>query len=803
MRSESKKIQTSIGEGWTDKEGAAVVVARMDANRSYGGINELLQKVVRDSDSDAWAQIKAKYDFTYQNIDRMLTTLDNETGFMAQVNERLAKGRKLLFKPNLVSAEYFVPATFGPSTGSTAMTEHAVIASVMRWFHDQAGVSFYQMMIGEAATATSGMAAHYRFLKTSGRPVTTEAVIEGRSDDFWGGYGFYFIRKYLAENADKRGDDPMAGLEESMAGTYIPPGLANDKLMVYDLNRICDDAVKGREIPTPMSECFETIILHKVIAGGDPADADDRRKYPGCILVNMPKMKIHAQALVTNVVKNLGIGLYPMEVSRSNDCNWEYATPPGVRCPGLKGFLPHQVWVPELDPVTILPLRNPDGTYKVHKTGGLTGTMLDIVHAVKNQDVFMINIVDAIEAINRDHTGSGLGVKEAQGLVIAGLDPIATDLFCARYMFSNCDLKTSQKAGIDDGAGGLFPQAVPVPVLKDGAIVTTWGFDCPPGRDTVCERGERRGIGIRKYYVAGYDDITGKPLASYQGRLGYVEGEDFKEIVTRVLFTDSHSVAWDLQKTFFGYLDAVDQLQGTAYKKSFLDTFDEDGDGIVSYDEKGKKGMYGTTMFLGGLRTSLRAAGNEAETFRAAYALLANGIRTSNPDWNEDGHTITREQNYSSVCGVAMMMSFFPNEMPDPHFPGLMWGKGKWPSFKLAYEQFLRQSIFGFLYPKRVMLVSLYGVLCAYVDHTQNGRKFMGNLRGAPNTKGPQMYVDAVKSGQMKPLDFTLYLPPTVGGKELPNVEFTTDPAKTFTVLLEGGRLKWPDMRYSDVQMDN
>ncbi|MBN1382523.1 MAG: DUF362 domain-containing protein [Deltaproteobacteria bacterium] len=800
MKEKGKIVHTAIGDGRLDQEGAAIAVVRMDPARSYSGSNALLQKVVRDSDEAAWAELKTRYDYTYQNVAVMMDDLEKETGFLAQINEKLAQGQKLLFKPNLVSAEYFVPFTYGPSTGSTAMTEHAVIASVMRWFHDQAGVSFYQMMVGEAATATSGMAAHYRFIKPSGRPVTTEAVIEGRSDDFWGGYGFYFIRKYLAENADKKGDDPMAGLEEIMAGTYIPPGLAKDKLMVYDLNRICDDTTKGREIPTPMSECFESIVLHKVIVGGDPADAEDRQTYPGCVLINMPKLKIHAQAMMTVAIKNLGIGLYPMEFSRNNDCQWEYATPPGTKCPGFKGFLPHQVWVPELDPVTSIPLKNPDGTYKVHKTGGLTGTMLDIIHAVANQDIFMMHIVDGIEAINRDHTGSGLGVKEPQGLVIAGLNPVATDLFCARYMFSNCDLKTSQKAGLDDGAGGLFPQAVPVPVLKDGSIVTTWGFDCPPSRDTCCERGEQRGLGVRKYYVVGHDDPTSHPLASVGGRLGYIEGDNFTEIVTKALFSDSHSVPWDMQTTFFAYLDAVDQLQGTAYKKSFLDTFDEDGDGVVSYDEKGKKGLYGTTMFLGGLRTSLRAEGNEAETYRAAYALLANGVRMSNPDWNEDGHTITREQAYGSVCGVALMMSFFPNEMPDPHVPGLMWGKGKWPSYAFAYEQYLRQAIFGFKYPQRVMLVSLYGVLCAYVDHTQNDRTFMGSVRGVPNTKGPQIYVEAVRSGRMQPLDFTIYLPPGVGGTELPNVEITTDPAKTFTAVLEGGRLHWPDLRYRDIQ---
>ncbi len=122
----------------------------------------------------------------------------------------------------------------------------------MRWFHDRAGISYFQMSLGEAATAMSSVAANYRYIKKTGRPVTTEAVIEGRSDDFYGGWGFYFVRKYLSEVSDSsRGDDPMQGLEESMAGIYLPPGEVQDKLMVYDLNRICDDPSKGREIPVP------------------------------------------------------------------------------------------------------------------------------------------------------------------------------------------------------------------------------------------------------------------------------------------------------------------------------------------------------------------------------------------------------------------------------------------------------------------------------------------------------------------------------------------------------------------------
>jgi len=799
-KSKEGMVHTAIGDGMIDRNGSAVAVARMDVDRSYGGIGLLLQKFIRDSDGAAWEEIKTKINYTYKNLDEALSSLEKETPFLSQINERLQKGQKLLFKPNMVSVESFEPYTFGPSLGSTAVTEWAFVAAVMRWFHDKAGISYYQMSIGEAASAMSGITAGFQHLKKTGRPVTTEATIEGRSDDFYGGWGFYFVRKYLSEVSDSsRGDDPMQGLEESMAGIYLPPGKVRDRLMVYDLNRICDDMSKGRDIPVPAHENFESLILHKVIVGGDPSDPGDRALYPGCILINLPKLKIHAQALFTNVIKNLGIGLYPMEVSRSNDCNWEYATPPMTKVPGMKGAIPHQVWIPELDPVTSIPLKNSDGTYRVKKTGGLTGTMLDIVNAVANQDIFMMHIVDALEATNRDHTGVGLGIKEREGLVVAGLDPVATDLFCARYIFSNVGLKESEEAGLDDGSGGRFPQAVPVPLLKEKAIVTSKGYDCPLSRDFSFQRAEKRGLGRRLYYLVGRDDITGQPLASFRGRLGCLDGDNFKEIVTTSLYTDSHKMPWDMQKTFFAYLDAVDQLQGTSLKRSFLDTFDEDGNGIVTYEEYGKKGLYGTTMFLGGLRMSLRAERDESETFRAAFALMSNSLRCSNPEWNPEGHHINREQIYGSVCGVAQLMSYSPVEQEDPYVPGLMWGKGKWPSYSLAYDRYLKQTIFGYRYPARVGMACLYGFVCAFADHRQNDRKFMGKVPGLPNTKGPQMYVEAVREGRMQPLDFNFYVPAGVGGMDLPNVQESADPNQVFSVLFEGGSILWPDMRYGDV----
>ena len=797
-------IHSAVGNGLLDGKGSAVAVAvaRMDVEKSYKGLDLLLGKFIRDSDQTAWKEIKARIDYTYRNLDEALSALEKEEGFLAVIKKRLEQGQKLLFKPNLVSAENIEPYHFGPTAGSSGNTEWPFVAAVMRWFHDRAGISFFQMSLGEAATALSSVAANYRYIKKTGRPVTTEAVMEGRSDDFYGGWGFYFVRKYLAEASDPSlGDDPMRGLEESMTGIYLPPGAVQDKLMVYDLNRICDDPSKGREIPVPAGENFQSLILHKVVVGGDPTDPVDRALYPGCILINLPRLKVHAQALFTNVIKNLGIGLYPMEVSRTESCAWEYATPHRA-IPGMKGGIPHQVWVPEMDPLTCLPKKGPDGDYRVQKTGGLTGTMLDIIAAVAEQDIFMLHIVDAIEGINRDHQGIGLGVKVPDGLVMAGLDPVATDLCCARYMFSNVGLKEAEGAGLEDGAGGRFPQAVPVPVFDGKAILPQGGYDSPLSRDACLARAEKRGLGKRSYYAIGRDGISGLPMASFQGRIGLVEGNTFKEVFTKALYSDIYKMPWDLQKTFFAYLSAVDLLEGSSLKDGFLAAFDETRDGTVTYEEYGKKGLYGPTMILGGLALSTKGGADESESFRAFYALMATSLRCSNPLWNPEGHHFTREQVYGSVAVVAQMMSQSAKEREDPFFPGLMWGKGKWPSYSLAYDRYIKQIVYGWKYPAKIGISSLYGSACAFADFRQNGRRFVGSLRGVPDPEAAQKYVEAVRNKAMAPLNFNFFVPPGYAGKDLPNVQESADPGRVFTVLFEGGRLKWPDVRTQDLEID-
>ena len=140
----------------------------------------------------------------------------------------------------------------------------------------------------------------------------------------------------------------------AVAGTYIAPGLVSDKLMVYDLNRIFDNKTKGRNVKVSDGVNYRSITLHKTIVGGDKKDPEDLKANPGCILINVPKFKVHLISLFTNVIKNLGIGLYPMQFSSSGGCNWDYSVPHRPLS-GMKGGLPHEVWVPRLTTKPVCP----------------------------------------------------------------------------------------------------------------------------------------------------------------------------------------------------------------------------------------------------------------------------------------------------------------------------------------------------------------------------------------------------------------------------------------------------------------
>jgi len=99
-------VDSSLGRQPVDISGSAIGVSRMDPGESYAGTGELLQKWIRDSDQEAWSEIKAKIDYTYENLDLALSPLEAETSFSKEIKSRIKKDQKLLFKPNLVGVAH-------------------------------------------------------------------------------------------------------------------------------------------------------------------------------------------------------------------------------------------------------------------------------------------------------------------------------------------------------------------------------------------------------------------------------------------------------------------------------------------------------------------------------------------------------------------------------------------------------------------------------------------------------------------------------------------------------------------------
>ena len=385
----------------------------------------------------------------------------------------------------------------------------------------------------------------------------------------------------------------MSGYDESVAGRYLPPGRAGDKLMVYDLNKLHDDVSKGIDIAVPDGANYKEISLHKVILGGDPQNTEDMRDYPGSVLVNVPKLKIHALDLITNAVKNLGIGLYPMQASCGTGAErkWKYSCPVN-NVPYLKGQLPHMPWVVEVDEVTNLPLRDENGDYLAKKTAGMPGTQADVIKAVQSRNVFMLHVVDAIDTININHNPEPSATRVPEGYVWSSLDCVALDLFCARYCFKTLPMAGALKLKEENGWPTEFVHHVPVARTDGTNIITEEGLDSPLFRYNLYRYAERRGIGKEEYHILGWDTLSEAALASLDGHLGRVKDSRFEELMTGTMYYNPSCMLWDMQKTVLSYAEAHDRLTGSSLYREFMDSFDENHDGIIDYDENGRKGFW-------------------------------------------------------------------------------------------------------------------------------------------------------------------------------------------------------------------
>ena len=786
------KVESSIGVLSTDTSGSPVAAVRMEPDRAYAGMPVLLQRVIDEDSAEAWEEIKGRIDYIHAGLGYALGKLDEETGFTTSVKAQVGQGKKLLFKPNLVAPLCIDPATHGEAMGHTTCTEWPFMAALMRWFHDKVDVSYHEMALGEAASATSAVGVLFSLQYSEGKPITTEAVIEGRSGDFYGGWGFYFVRRYLAESHDvSHADDPMKGYQESVSGEYLPPGRAGDRLLVYDLNRLGDNNSKGRVVPVPDGANYQEIILHKVIVGGDPADTEDMKDYPGCVLVNVPRLKIHAQDLLTNAVKNLGIGLYPQEAlynDGSGKRRWLYGSPDPV--PGMKTELPHMPWIPQMDDETGLPMRNEKGEYIVTRTRGMPGTQADVIRATQDQGVFMIHVVDAIEAINISHTGMGVRVPEGFGL--ASLNMVALDVMCARYCFKAVPIVEARQTQKERGLPTEFFHRVPVARVDGKNIVTDEDIDSPLFRYGLYRYMEERGVGQQQYYVVGWDTVTEMPMASLEGHLGRVDGKEFHELITTTMYYNPACMLWDMQRTVLSWAEASDRLTGSSLIKEIMDGYDENGDGVIDYDENGRKGHWTPVMRFATAAGGLTATAQH-DRLRGAFLNGAKMRRYSNPAWNAEGHDFLREFRLIGVAAVAFMMSRTESEFEDPFFGGMTVGKGRWPSYQFARYLSVASAIYGMEFPLKVGVMSLYGLAFYYADTTQNGSGYTGDVALGSDLEVANNYIKAVAGGAST-LDYIFYVPAgfgTVAGNPVPNLEETGDPGRIFTASFDGVKEVW------------
>lgn len=785
------KVRTPIGIKDTDSGGSVISGVRMDTELAYSEIPELLQKVINDSDEEAWRKINDKIDYIYGNLDYVLSVLEQETSLRDRLRSELQAGKKLLFKPNLVNPTAIDGITHGEDKGAVICTEWPFIAALMRCFHDRFDIGYHQMALGDGATSTFIIAEMYS--QHEGNPITTEALIEGKSGDFYGGWGFYFVRKYLADRQPRdHGDDPMQGFEESVNGVYIPPGKAADKLMVYDLNKIQDAEMRGRSVEVPEGVNFPEIMLHKAIVGGDRADQKDREEYPGCVLVNVPKLKMHAQDLITNAIKNLGIGLYPTQV-------YDF---PNTKFPSLKGSLPHSPWVYVLDEKTHFPLRDDNGDYIRVKTGGFNGTETDVIKAVQNEDTFMIHVTDTLNMINISHNADGRSVKVPEGYAFASLDCVALDLFCARYCFKTLPMARGLRLKQENGWPTEFVHTVPVAKAAGRNISSGAGLDSPLFRYSLYDFAQMRGIGNEEYHVIGWDTLTDSPLVSVMGHLGRVSHNNFTEMMTDTLYYNPNTIIHDLQFTVFSYLNALDTLFGSSLLRDYLEMFDENGDGIIDYAEMGK-----------GFETvSLAIQSDTIDIVPAeSYGALKKGFlepsynaKNSNAEWNAQGHDFLKEGVYISRASTAFNLSQNDTVAEDLFVPGMYYGKGMWPSWQTTNYVQMTNLLYGAQSLSDIDLNSLYGNAFQYADKVQNEGRFTESTAQVIDDPGSFQYGDkfeaplevessvadairtyfaALKEG-MPPLRFTVHVPEGYGklqGEPVPNVKETDAPGKLFT----------------------
>ncbi len=743
-----------------DTSGSLIGAVRMDAGKSYSGVPEILAKFAKsgEADTESWEKIKAKIDYTYEIIHLALKEVVLQESLKKDLKEEIRAGKKLLFKPNIVNALVFDMSGFGgPGMGVLACTDWAFLAALMRWFHDKLGIDYTSMVVGEASTTIPSISAMVdgQFDILSGEQgggdydkFTPEALIEGRVPmpaqfpgfpfpNFYIGYPFYFVRKYLAESHDPaHTDDPMSGYYYSLTGNkagadgmpspdgnYIPPG-KRQYLSVEDLN-FSESPDRGRVVMVPDGGANfpEGVEFHKIVVG----DPSDRSNYPGCVLINVPKLKVHDDTMITNAFKNIGIGMVPTGATNpdpENPYEFKYSLPHDFPAT-YKGLLPHTIWQVQfmehpadhalLDEFYFLYGGMPDYSIPPRQTAGLAGTMVDTNLAVsrnfgasegKSMVKHTLHVADCIITANVDHTGQMGPVGVSEGLALVSLDPVAMDSFCANYMSKNVPRAIANQYGLQFAMGVPIPRWSSSyqwisgmaedgsPTYSYGAIVTDSGLDSPVMKNVELFYAQARGLGSMGYHIIGNDktSTTNSSLISKDGHLGKAEHNAFVEIISPAMYFDYANILWWLQNTSVSYAAATDAIPGSqsSFAAEFM-SYDSvqdggNGDSFLDFSEKGKKGYYDTVLAVSS--TGLNLGARPQDLFEHGFFFInSRFLKYSHPSWNVGG--IDPVGTYLDGLAVSTALGLAYGGEQIDFFFRIPFGAGsdgiaKWPSLQFA-----------------------------------------------------------------------------------------------------------------------
>ncbi len=405
-----------------------------------------------------------------------------------------------------------------------------------------------------------------------------------------------------------------------------------------------------------------------------------------------------------------------------------------------------------------------------------------------------MHISDSINVSNISHNPDGMSVRIPEGYIWASLDCVALDLLCARYCFKTVTMEEGLRLKEKNCWITEFVHHVPLAKVEGRDIITIEGLDSPLFRYNLYRYAEERGVGNQDYYVTGWDSVTDTPLASLAGHFGRIEKGNFIELMTSTMYDNPSCMLWDMQKTLLSYAQAHDALTGSSILREFMDGFDENHDGIIDYDENGRKGFWTPGFSIQAHAIDMQLT-EEYGVLKGHFYQNANfSLRNIDKNWNPEGHDFAYEYSLGNIAAMAYTLSRAETVHDDFFIPGMRWGQGMWPSWQQTFRIVLSNCVYGGISPDQIALSSLYGDAFRYADKTGNNGEYTGDRdQLISDPKAISAYFEALSIGA-KPLDFTLYVPEGYGSLDrvkIPNVEETKDPAKIFTAHFNRGQVVW------------